>query len=189
MRLVRWTASCTQRKAGRDSAKCRAHTVVLTAAAHLVNGSMPSQLGSAHEPAHCQRNRPPCRGWLSGPENPRIVRQVREGNDVLHRGCAHRLRSEGRVLHCAPHERGLRWVVPFSRCGAGGGSMSEWQPIDSAPKDGRPVWVKGADWGDTDRGWHCIWAWWDGDHWREASPHESVLEHLRYWMPLPEAPK
>ena len=57
-------------------------------------------------------------------------------------------------------------------------------PIDSAPKDGRPVWVIGWNYGDETRGEHRTWAYWYGGHWREAGAEESKLLFLVYWMPM-----
>lgn len=63
----------------------------------------------------------------------------------------------------------------------------EWQPIGSAPKDGRPVWVKGDNYGNPMEGQHCCWAWWDGHSWREAGHEDSELTFLVSWLPLASA--
>ena len=66
----------------------------------------------------------------------------------------------------------------------------EWQPIETAPKDGRPVWVRGNNWGDETRGRHCCWAWFDGIDWLSASCDSdgpSTLLHLTDWWPSASA--
>lgn len=62
----------------------------------------------------------------------------------------------------------------------------EWKSIESAPKDGRPVWVKGNDFGEEKARKHCLWAYWDvnSDVWREASVEASILLYLTHWMPI-----
>lgn len=67
-----------------------------------------------------------------------------------------------------------------------------WQPIESAPKDGRPVWVRGNNWGKPDSGHHYGWAYFDDDEWRwpDARNEEGgTATFLTHWMPLPEPPK
>jgi hypothetical protein len=77
--------------------------------------------------------------------------------------------------------------------------VSEWQPIATAPKDGRRVLVYAPEWGDItcgeyhtnrerdDRGRFQAggWAYWlamDEDY-------RSSYCHPTHWMPLPEPPK
>ena len=63
-----------------------------------------------------------------------------------------------------------------------------WKPIDTAPKDGRPVWVRGHNWGDPEKGQYRCWAYWIGGAWLEAtaSGTPSTLLYLVEW--LPESP-
>jgi len=57
--------------------------------------------------------------------------------------------------------------------------MMEWQPIETAPKDGTVIIVYAPDFFQTA-------AWTDGI-WTNAS--ESWLGDVTHWMPLPEPPK
>ena len=61
----------------------------------------------------------------------------------------------------------------------------DWQPINTAPIDGRPVWVRGWDWGKPDTTRHHTWAYWYGDRWTEANSERGELCYLTEWMPLP----
>jgi hypothetical protein len=58
--------------------------------------------------------------------------------------------------------------------------MNDWQPIESAPKDGTEVLVH-------DEGAVVI-AWWSEEHaaWMEHGPMKPPPQH---WMPLPTPPK
>lgn len=82
--------------------------------------------------------------------------------------------------------------------------MSEWQPIETVPRDGRMVllWVRAVRYGEDDDGrqfesdcsgvdfgqWCALLD--DGDGYVEAfaSPHGDA-QHITHWMPLPETPK
>ena len=67
--------------------------------------------------------------------------------------------------------------------------MSEWQPIETAPKDGTLVdlwiqWRDGGPWREAD----CTWvhgAWWTAG--REA-PAEGETYKATHWMPIPDGP-
>lgn len=63
----------------------------------------------------------------------------------------------------------------------------EWQPISTAPTDGRPVWVKGDNWGNPMDGQHRCWAWWDGHSWRAAGVGDGedseLLFLVSWWRP------
>jgi len=58
--------------------------------------------------------------------------------------------------------------------------MTEWQPIETAPRDGKRVllynWAYGAGSGHYDKGW-----------WQ----HFCLSQHYEptHWMPLPDPPK
>ena len=59
-----------------------------------------------------------------------------------------------------------------------------WLPIAVAPKDGRPVWARGHNFGDPSRGLHQTWVWWDGSAWRDTNVQEpSHMIHLFEWLP------
>lgn len=71
--------------------------------------------------------------------------------------------------------------------------MSKWQPIETAPRDGRQVLLSGSwdgrawvwqGWFDheDERGWFAA-----GSHWTDA--YDGSLEHPTHWMPLPPPPE
>jgi hypothetical protein len=72
--------------------------------------------------------------------------------------------------------------------------VSEWQPIETAPKDGTPVlcfWRN--QYGGKD-GWAVAEFGEPTDKWAEACWHEQGNTENRFgepdfWMPLPEPPK
>jgi hypothetical protein len=69
---------------------------------------------------------------------------------------------------------------------------SEWQPIETAPKDGTRF--LGAEYDD---GWMigpCIWCKTShvplyGFHFTEGDPEDLNIAHPSHWMPLPAPPK
>lgn len=63
--------------------------------------------------------------------------------------------------------------------------MADWQPIETAPIDGRPVWVRGWDWGTEGGKRHFLWAYFDGADWRPAGDEDSTLTHLTDWIETP----
>lgn len=64
-------------------------------------------------------------------------------------------------------------------------SVRIWAPIEHAPKDGRPAWVRGFNHGDPVKGVHCTWAYWDGAEgkWYEAGTVGAQLLYLTHYMP------
>lgn len=77
--------------------------------------------------------------------------------------------------------------------------MSEWQPIETAPKDGGPVllWFPWGKTVDSDTGFNGIrfiglWSS-DGDGgpvcWRDPEDFEALGDNATHWMPLPAPPE
>lgn len=62
--------------------------------------------------------------------------------------------------------------------------MSEWQPIETAPKDGTEVLVYAAE------DHYITKAEFFDNHWRELS-YEGYGQYLypTYWMPIPDPPR
>jgi len=60
--------------------------------------------------------------------------------------------------------------------------MTEWQPIETAPKDGTEVWVYVAE-HDGLRAFQCACAWHPDAGWCAC-----VLRDITHWMPLPAPP-
>jgi hypothetical protein len=58
--------------------------------------------------------------------------------------------------------------------------MSEWQPIETAPRDGTRILVSDAD-------GFMIVAFWFADGWDDGD-FRSGLTWPQYWMPLPPPP-
>lgn len=73
--------------------------------------------------------------------------------------------------------------------------MSQWRPIETAPKDGTPVLVARNldDWW----GWNVGWATWEGEGYVSGwvsrgfgeTPGNLGLAHPTHWMPLPPPPQ
>ena len=67
--------------------------------------------------------------------------------------------------------------------------MNNWQPIETAPKDGTWVMLRGGhDYGDDQIG-PAVVAFWDGEGWYYAywdSEWRSSYEEPTQWMPLPQ---
>lgn len=66
-----------------------------------------------------------------------------------------------------------------------------WQPIETAPKDGKPIlafWPSMDDWDGVTNEYECR-TWWSGGAWH--TPFEFSDQHQcpTHWMPLPEPPK
>ena len=68
--------------------------------------------------------------------------------------------------------------------------MSEWQPIETAPRDGRPLlcFISGADPVEQ----RYVLRWVDDRYekgWQEAGGEQWAMYEPTAWMPLPQAPK
>jgi hypothetical protein len=78
--------------------------------------------------------------------------------------------------------------------------MSDWMPIETAPKDGTPIWVTDVGGGMHIAYWHTEWQWkrlsfkrsfqslWS--YVPEGREQGDVLEHFdcKSWQPLPNPP-
>jgi hypothetical protein len=80
----------------------------------------------------------------------------------------------------------------------------EWQPIETAPKDGTDILVAGINFGEVGKGYHIVVAQWCEDErspqqiWRERGvcfsgwyqddDSDEPLPFLTHWMPLPPPP-
>lgn len=62
--------------------------------------------------------------------------------------------------------------------------MSEWQPMETAPKDGTSIiaFVPGFGMG-------AMVLFWLDHYWREPAQHMALKRDPSHWMPLPEPPK
>ena len=72
-------------------------------------------------------------------------------------------------------------------------SLSSWQPMRTAPRDGTKIVVLGNNYGDKKQGTHiCVALCIDGLFYHENDDigmnvdSGFFLEHLTHWMPLPE---
>jgi hypothetical protein len=69
--------------------------------------------------------------------------------------------------------------------------MTEWQPIETAPKDGTAIliWPANASfYGDEATSYVVRWHDWK-EAWIEASGEEYAAFYPTHWMPLPAPPK
>jgi hypothetical protein len=62
--------------------------------------------------------------------------------------------------------------------------MTEWKPIDSAPKDGTWIKVRGHDFGDKTRKRHYAIAFYENGFWNEVGSEGGLLYYLDGWHPL-----
>jgi hypothetical protein len=58
-------------------------------------------------------------------------------------------------------------------------ALREWQPIETAPKDGTQVWAWDAERGSNPALW-VDGAWW--------ITYDDAMIHPTHWMPLPDPP-
>ena len=66
-----------------------------------------------------------------------------------------------------------------------------WRPIDEAPRDGSPVWVRGWDYGKPDTQRHYGWVYWSGTEWNWEGPDSgNYATYLTDWnAAAPSAPR
>ncbi len=75
----------------------------------------------------------------------------------------------------------------------------DWQPIETAPRDGTEILLHQAGWGRVMLGWRgsSMWHFYDEPHWSEALQEDIAdingwpddKQGPTHWMPLPEPPK
>lgn len=68
--------------------------------------------------------------------------------------------------------------------------MSEWQPIETAPKDGSSFLAIGDDFGNPALGQHYAFAYFSDEHdeFAEVGHDYAKLAYLTHWQPLPAPP-
>jgi hypothetical protein len=64
---------------------------------------------------------------------------------------------------------------------------SEWQPIESAPKDGTDILAIGRNYGQDNSGFHYVNVHSFCASWLDSDGEEYA--HLTHWMPLPKPPE
>jgi len=64
-----------------------------------------------------------------------------------------------------------------------------WEPIESAPKDGSPVWARGHNWGNPNNAHHCGWVFFDSGTWLWAGPDSGEATHIDEWLPAAKEQK
>lgn len=62
--------------------------------------------------------------------------------------------------------------------------MSEWQPIESAPKDGTWIRARGHDFGVKGQRKHSAIAYYEAGNWNEVGSGGGVLTYLVEWRPF-----
>lgn len=72
--------------------------------------------------------------------------------------------------------------------------MREWQPIETAPMDGKRVLLyqptEGGSYGpnpDNDTDYYIFTGWWDGEKWLCAE-YEALSKEPTHWQPEPPPP-
>lgn len=62
----------------------------------------------------------------------------------------------------------------------------EWKPIGEAPRDGSPVFVRGYNYGDPNKGQHFYWCRWSDkyDEWTKLGVEDNatLLKHLTHYL-------
>jgi len=67
-----------------------------------------------------------------------------------------------------------------------GGRVSEWQPIETAPRDGRPILGFDPDYPEDRR--QCVVRWAVLEREWVCAAYDAVFPEPTHWMPLPEGP-
>jgi hypothetical protein len=93
-------------------------------------------------------------------------------------GCAHKV---GEVCDDCRREARRQLGLPVTPAPpeASHRAIREWQPIETAPKDGTQVWAWDAERGSNPALW-VEGAWW--------ITYDDAMIHPTHWMPLPDPP-
>jgi hypothetical protein len=78
-----------------------------------------------------------------------------------------------------PHQPIIRMSATPAPPEASHRALREWQPIETAPKDGTQVWAWDAERGSNPALW-VDGAWW--------ITYDDAMIHPTHWMPLPDPP-
>ena len=62
--------------------------------------------------------------------------------------------------------------------------MTDWKPIETAPRDGTWIKVRGRDFGDSTRKRHYAIAFYEDRNWNEVGSEGGLLYYLDGWKPL-----
>lgn len=69
--------------------------------------------------------------------------------------------------------------------------MSEWQPMETAPKDGQTILAhkpSGLAFSARQDVVPVHWTGWGGGAWENSTSGHKVFDDLTHWMPLPAPP-
>lgn len=62
-----------------------------------------------------------------------------------------------------------------------------WKPIETAPRDGGPIWARGRDWGERNNDTHAGFVWWNGRAWVWAGHISNNLAiYVTEWLESPK---
>lgn len=62
--------------------------------------------------------------------------------------------------------------------------MSKWESLETAPKDGTWIKVRGRDFGHANGRRHYAIAFYEDDNWNEVGSAGGLLYYLDSWQPL-----
>lgn len=64
--------------------------------------------------------------------------------------------------------------------------MADWQPIESAPKDGTRFVATGHDFGNPENARHLVIAYYDLGEWCDDADENTTLTYLTHWIAPPQ---